>query len=83
MGWPELPSSEAVLEYALTVQQRIRSSWDVEMSQPPPQPWPVLAALLPAGHTIPEAHRALLLQLILASSRPAAQVHFSFRPHDA
>ena len=70
-GWWRLPGSEAVLEYALAVQQRIRSSWDAEMSQPPHQPWHVLAALLCAGQAMPEAHRILLLKLVLELPPPA------------
>ena len=64
-NWWKLPGSDAILKYALAVQQRIRSSWDAEMSQPPQQPWRALAALLCAGQAMPAAHRVLLLKLVL------------------
>ena len=82
MGWWKLPGSVATLEYALAVQQRIRSSWDAETSQPPHQPWRVLASLLSAGQAMPEAHRVLLLKLVLELPAPA-QVQCSSWKHDA
>ena len=70
-GWWKLPSSEAVLEYALAVQQRIRSSWEAAAGQPPHSSWRVLAPLLHARQAMPEAHRVLLLELVLELPPPA------------
>ena len=80
-GWWNLPGSEAVLEYALAVQQRIRSSWEAAASQPPHQPWRALTALLCAGQAMPEAHRALLLRVVLELP-PPTQVQRSSWKHD-
>ena len=80
-SWWKLPGSGAVLEYALAVQQRIRSSWEAAASQPPHQPWHALAALLCAGQAMPEAHRVLLLRVVLELP-PPTQVQCSSWKHD-
>ena len=70
-GWWTLPGAAAILRYALGVQQRVNASWDEEMSQPVWQPWSHLMTLFSAEQAgMPEAHRALLLQLVLASPPP-------------
>ena len=59
-----------MLQYALDVQLHINSSWEEEMSQPKWQPWASLTTLFSAQEAIPETHKALLLQFVLASPPP-------------
>ncbi len=59
-----------MVQYALDVQLHINISWDREMSQPEWQPWTSLTTLFSDQEAIPGAHRALLLQLVLASPHP-------------
>jgi hypothetical protein len=68
--WWTLPSSAAILEFAVAVQQRINASWGTETRQPIPQPWPQIALLLAPKQAMAKSHSRLLLQLILASPPP-------------
>ena len=68
--WWTLPSSAAILEFAVAVQQRINASWGTETRQPMCQPWPQIALLLAPKQALARDHSRLLLQLILASPPP-------------
>lgn len=70
MQWWTVSGAAAVLQYALDLQLQVNSSWEEEVRQPRWQPWRSLTCLLSAQEAIPEAHKALLLQFILASPSP-------------